>query len=133
MFNTVGGIGGGCGLVALRPYMYGSGGFYKGDSYNPYFNQLPSQSQVNSIISRGSASDIITLIVNIVRSNIDCKTSVSFLNNLLHDIRRKILDTSNQNTYSTLHDNYNTFMSIINNNRNGCFGKLYNDNDDLFQ
>jgi hypothetical protein len=25
MFNSVGGIGGGCGLATLRPYMYGNG------------------------------------------------------------------------------------------------------------
>jgi hypothetical protein len=42
LFKSVNGIGGGCGLVTLRPYFLGRGGFYSNDSMNPYLHKLPT-------------------------------------------------------------------------------------------
>lgn len=93
-FNGINRIGGGCGLLKLRPYLLGKGGLYQGDNTNPFLKQLPTSAQVNTTLSTGNSSDVITLIVNVVRSKVDCKSVSAFLTSLLQQIQTKILNTS---------------------------------------
>ncbi len=96
IFEGVFGIGGGCGLLKLRPYLLGNGGLYKGDSSNPYLKVLPTDAQITTLFASGTSSEIITLIVNVARSRVGCKGITTFLNNFLQQIRTKMIDVNTQ-------------------------------------
>lgn len=59
--------------MKLRPYFLGKDGLYKGDTANPYLNQLPTDAQIDTILTGGSAADCRILIINVVRSKVNCK------------------------------------------------------------
>jgi hypothetical protein len=91
LFNSVNGIGGGCGLVTLLPYFLANKGFYTNDSANPYLTKLPTNTQIKIILNSGNSITITNLIVNVVRSKVHCKSVVIFMNNFLQEIRNKII------------------------------------------
>jgi FtsZ-binding cell division protein ZapB len=96
IFDGVFGIGGGCGLLKLRPYLLGTGGLYKGDSSNPYLKALPTDAQITTLFASGNSSDIITFIVNVARSRVGCKGVTTFLNSFLQQVRTKMIDFNTQ-------------------------------------
>jgi hypothetical protein len=91
LFSSVNGIGGGCGLVTLRPYFLANKGIYTNDSSNPYLTKLPTTTQLATVLSTGNSTSITNVLVNVVRSKVHCKNVVIFLNNFLKQIRNKIL------------------------------------------
>lgn len=91
MFNNVIGIGGGVGLAQLRPYFLGKGGFYKGDINNPYLNRLPTDAEVDNILSTGTSNDVRVMIINVVRSRVNCRDINIWLNKILEKLRNKII------------------------------------------
>jgi hypothetical protein len=101
LFNSVNSIGGGCGLVTLRPYFLGNGGLYSSDSSNPYLNQLPTTTQVNTIIANGNSTTITTFLVNVVRSKVDCKSVSTFLSTFLQQVSARITALNLQITSNT--------------------------------
>lgn len=90
IFNNVTGIGGGCGLLKLRPYFLGKGGLYKGDSTNPYLNKLPTDAEVDKLLASGTATDTQVMIVNVVQSKVNCKDINTWLSKILQKLRTKI-------------------------------------------
>lgn len=90
LFENVNGVGGGCGLAKIRPYLLGRGGLYKGDSSNPYLNKLPLDVDLDRIIGSGISGDIRTCAVNAVRSRVNCREISEFMNGLLQKLRNKI-------------------------------------------
>lgn len=99
IFNGIRGIGGGCGLSKLRPYVLANGSFYT-DSSNPYLNQLPTADQVNIILTNGNSGECKNLIIFVVRSKITCQNKITFLQTLLQQIQQKII-TVNTNISET--------------------------------
>jgi hypothetical protein len=78
LFEGVDGIGGGCGLIKLRPYFVGSG-LYKGDDKNPFRDQLPTDNDVDKVVNAGKSKDIRDVVVNAARSKASCKDINNFL------------------------------------------------------
>lgn len=78
ILNSVSGIGGGAGLVQLRPYFLGSGlGLYTGN--NPYGSRLPTTADIDRAIATGQSVNVRQLIVYAVQSNVSCTQINSFL------------------------------------------------------
>lgn len=89
VFDSVDGIGSGCGLPKLVTYFTGNG-FYKGDNDNPYLNRLPRDDDIDRIIEAGNFNEVRILFVNAARSRAPCKDIDAFLNRCLLKIRTKV-------------------------------------------
>ena len=89
LFDDVDGIGGGCGLVTLRPY-FGANGLYRGDDKNPYKDRLPNDYDLDVVIEKANSKDIRDVVVNAARSRAACKDISAFLEKLFQKLRIKI-------------------------------------------
>lgn len=89
LFDGVDGIGGGCGLAKLRPFLLGNG-LYKGDDKNPFIYRLPADADVDKVVDAGTAKDIKDVIVFAARSKVGCQEIGNFLDRFLKKIRNKV-------------------------------------------
>lgn len=89
IFDGADGIGGGCGLTKLRPYL-GGYGLYKGDDKNPFRDRLPNDDEVKRVIQGGKSQDVREVVVNAARSKIGCRDIGNFLEKFFHQLRNKI-------------------------------------------
>lgn len=90
LFAASYGIGGGSGLLQLRPYILGTGEIYTGDNNNPYLNALPTDAELDQLISTGSSKELRNAVVYAVRSKVSCRQIGTFLESLLFKVRARI-------------------------------------------
>lgn len=91
MFENADGIGGGCGLIRLKPFFLSNVGIYKGDDKNPYIAKLPSDAEVDKAIATGSAKSVKDIIVLAVQSKVSCQEITKWMETILSKIRIKIV------------------------------------------
>ena len=89
IFDGANGIGGGCGLIKLRPY-FGANGLYNGDNKNPFKDRLPADADIDKVIETGKSQSIRDVVVNAARSKVPCKDISAFLEKLFQKLRVKI-------------------------------------------